>query len=111
MGSLLQSFTVSAVVTSTNVAFTGKVSSVLLRTPTSNTDDVFVILGNSLVTIGNTLRLPPNTTISIDVEIQLLARVIRTLPLTQDDFINSFSQRAGSGTQTLFVDAQQFADT
>lgn len=111
MGTLLQSYTVSATTTSINTAFSGKISSVLLRTPSTNTDDVFVILGNSVVTPGNTLRLPPNSIISIDVESSLLSRALRNLPLSQDDFINSFTQRSNSGTQTLFVDAQQYSES
>lgn len=101
-----QTMSVSATTTAQEVNF-NRVYSVLLRTPSSNTDNINVNLGGVTASSGDML-IRINETIAIDISPVLIAKLLQNKPLFDNDFIRSISVRAASGTQTLYFDVLRF---
>lgn len=77
---------------------------IVLRTPTANTDDIFVSLGRISSTTGD-IRIRPGETFSLDISTALMLNQALGSEVELQDFMERISYISNSGTQTLYIDA------
>lgn len=95
--------TVSATTTSQIINLPTLTSAIVLRAPTTNTDNVSVRLGG-----GAPIVLAAGDTVAISIELQLLALTLLQQALEPAIFINTAAVVSSSGTQTLRISLQEW---
>lgn len=99
----VSSYTETATTTSEQRSLSGfRAYGVVLRTLSTNTDEVYVNVGGSPANVQN-IRLPAGASYVVDLSEYFSLRAAQG-DLKENDFIPQYSFRSASGSQTLLVD-------